>query len=86
MKTTLLDLWERLIRWIASDHIAYLEYENRELRYENEAWRHRYEGAIAAVRVFEARSNHIWQNILDSESLKMPTAKMMLDKPEERAK
>ena len=65
-------MWARLVRWLAREHISYLEYENRELRYEGERWRHRYEGARDAVRVFEARNNYMLNALSDAELLKPP--------------
>ena len=63
-------MWKWLVRWLAREHIAYLEYENQELRYEGQRWRHRYEGAMDAVRVFEARHNYMLKTIADAELLK----------------
>jgi hypothetical protein len=62
-------LWGNLVRWLAREHIAYLEYENRELRYEGERWRHRYEGAMDAVRVFERRHQFMLETISEAASL-----------------
>jgi hypothetical protein len=64
--------WSRLVRWLAREEFAYLEHENRELRYEGECWRHRYEGAIDAVRVFEARYNFMQNAIADAAMSKPP--------------
>ena len=62
--------WDRLVRWLAREQIAYLEYENKELRYEGERWRHRYEGAMDAVRVFERRHNFMLETITEATLLK----------------
>lgn len=62
-------LWGRLIRWLAQEHITYLEYENRQLRYEGDRWRHKYEGAIDAMRVFERRYNWMEKTISEAAML-----------------
>jgi len=64
-----MNIWARTVRWLAREHIAYLEYENKELRYEGECWRHRYEGAIGALEVFETRYRYMEQSIVDAQSL-----------------
>ena len=78
-------LWARLVRWLAREHIAYLEYENKELRYEGERWRHRYEGAMDAVRVFERRYDYTWKAAVESTALK-PTEPLVMDKRERQSK
>lgn len=62
-------MWARLVRWLARQDIAYLEYENKELRFELQRWHDRYEGAMNAVRVFERRYNYMEQAIADSVAL-----------------
>ena len=74
-------LWSELVRWLAREHMAYLEYENRELRYELDHWRHRCEGALDAVRIFEARSNAMFQNLCDIEAVKTPAPVILKDQP-----
>jgi hypothetical protein len=61
--------WARLVRWLAREHIAYLEYENRELRYEGERWRHRCEGAMDALRIFERRSSWLEKTVTEAAML-----------------
>jgi hypothetical protein len=65
-------MWQRLVRWLAREQMAYLEYENKELRYEGERWRHMYEGAMDAVRVFEARHNWLQQTVAEASELRLP--------------
>jgi hypothetical protein len=64
--------WQRFVRWLAKEQIAYLEYENKELRYEGERWRHRYEGAMDAVKVFERRHNWLMETVAEASALKPP--------------
>jgi len=65
-------MWTRLVRWLAREHLAYLEYENKELRYEGERYRHMYEGAINSMRVFEQRYRYMENAIADATMLQPP--------------
>jgi hypothetical protein len=70
-------MWSKLVIWLAREHIAYLEYENQELRYEGERWRHRCEGAMDALRIFERRSSWLEKTVMDASSLN-PTPPMII--------
>ena len=72
-------MWNKLIRWLAREQMAHLEYENKELRYELDRWRHRHEGAMDAVRVFEARYRYMENAFMDAAMLQ-PPAPIMLKK------
>jgi hypothetical protein len=78
-------LWQRFVRWLAKEQIAYLEYENRELRYEGERWRHRYEGAMNAVRVFERQHRWLTDTVTDAEMLR-PPAPIIIERPTKEVK
>jgi hypothetical protein len=73
-------LWANLVRWLAQEHIAYLEYENQELRYEGERWRHRCEGALDALQIFERRSAWLEETVTDAAMLK-PTPMIITQRP-----
>jgi hypothetical protein len=72
-------LWQRFVRWLAKEQIAYLEYENKELRYEGERWRHRYEGAMDAVRVFERRHQWLTDTVTEAAMLR-PVAPIIIER------
>lgn len=63
------EMWTKLVRWLAREHIAYLEYENRELRYEGERWRHRCEGAMDALRIFERKHRWLEESVMEAALL-----------------